>query len=185
MPAGKGTYGSKVGRPSKKKKLKKAQAGTTVKGTKGMTYGLGKGYGKFAKAMTKAGKAANAGKTLKKAQPGNIVGAAPPVGSAYDSALRALGLGKDELEKRGFRGKGKGAAGAGAITFAKFASKVGKAALTAKEGQQLQKFGLANPDKFPPIPPPPPLLKKEKKGGSVINAKALRNNSRGKARKNK
>tara|TARA_R100001443_G_scaffold25355_1_gene38173 strand:+ start:236 stop:763 length:528 start_codon:yes stop_codon:yes gene_type:complete len=94
MPRGKGTYGSKVGRPSGKKKLQKAQAG----------------------------KAANAGKILKKAQPGIIAGAAPAVGSAYDSALRALGL-----------GKGKGAAGAGAGAFKKAISSLGKAALQQKK----------------------------------------------------
>jgi hypothetical protein len=187
MPAGKGTYGSKVGRPSKKKKIKKMMGGGSSKAAKPM-----------AKSVYKKG---GAKKKLPKAQPGDIVGkAAQSIGTGgggmYDSALKALGLGK------------KAGSGAGASAFTKAISKLGKAGLKAKEAQQLKDFGLANPDKFPPIPPIlsapiEPIRNMEEankaaghdvsgtiidnfgKGGSVINGKSLRNYSRGGARKNR
>ena len=156
MAAGKGTYGSKVGRPSKKKKM---YGGTSAKS-----------MAKNLAPMKKGG----AKKKLKKAQPGNIVGAAPAIGTGgmYDQALKALGL-----------PFGKKPAGAGSGIFTKAISSLGKAALTAKEAQQLKDFGLANPDTVSNIPPPPDIPRK--KGGSVTNAKALRNYSRGGARKNR
>jgi len=167
MPRGKGTYGSKVGRPKKKK-----------------MYGGGsaKSMAKNLAPMKKGG----AKKKLPKAQPGRFMkglaaGAIGTGGSAYDSALKALGL----APAAGAVGKGiKSAAG-----------KLGKAVLTAKEAQRIKDFGISGP-----IPPAPPILSAPTipvtnieeardaagkdvsgtivdnfgKGGSVINGKSLR-----------
>ena len=170
MPQGKGTYGSKVGRPKKKKMM-------------------GGGSSKAAKPMAKSVyKKGGAKKKLPKAQPGRFMKglAAGAIGtgggSAYDSALKALGLGK-------------GAAGAVGKGIKSAAGKLGKAALTAKEAQRIKDFGISGP-----TPPAPPILSAPTipvtnieeasdaagkdvsgtivdnfgKGGSVINGKSLR-----------
>ena len=162
MPQGKGTYGSKVGRP-KKKKMKKMMGGGSSKAAKPM-----------AKSVYKKG---GAKKKLPKAQPGRFMKglAAGAIGtgggSAYDSALKALGLGK-------------GAAGAVGKGIKSAAGKLGKAALTAKEAQRIKDFGISAPT----IPVTNieeasdaagkdvsgTIVDNFGKGGSVINGKSLR-----------
>lgn len=178
MPRGKGTYGSKVGRPSKKKKM---MGGGSSKAAKPMAKSVYKKGGAKKKKLKKYQTAGPKTEFMDAVSNVNFV----PFRSEADKFATELDQ-LDSVDRQIMDN----------MMQNKAANRNAEMQEVARQQQmdemrRARRDSLRGRDESPEIDPrrgiPAPAMLRPmmKRGGSITNAKALRNNTRGKARKNR